>query len=134
CDHAFEAGFEVRNLLDAGQTAPSLGVVLRDDDPAALAALRLLWSQRPTRPWDRCGPVRTAFDLARDPEAASVLGRSFDVLLYQEEPAWPLRHAGQQELRPASILLCTDRLVLQGVPFTGIPRRVEILVRPDGSE
>ncbi len=50
CDRAFEAGFEVRNLLDAGQTAPALGAVLTTADVASLAALRLLWSLRPTRP------------------------------------------------------------------------------------
>ena len=53
CDRAFEAGFEVRNLLDAGQSAPALGTVLDVERPDALAALRLLWSQRPSRPWDR---------------------------------------------------------------------------------
>jgi hypothetical protein len=42
CDHAFEAGFEVQNLLDAGQTAPALGAVLDTAHLENLAALRLL--------------------------------------------------------------------------------------------
>ncbi len=50
CDRAFEAGFEVRNLLDAGQTAPALGAVLATADVPGLNALRLLWSLRATRP------------------------------------------------------------------------------------
>src|SRR5262249_40405869 len=49
CDRAFEAGFEVQSLIDAGIHAPALGTVLGTLRPRALAALRLLWSLRPTR-------------------------------------------------------------------------------------
>ena len=35
CDRAFEAGFEVRNLLDAGQSAAALGSVLGCDEGTA---------------------------------------------------------------------------------------------------
>src|SRR5205085_7896074 len=72
CDRAFEAGFEVRNLQDAGHNAPSLGAVLNTDEPTALAGLRLVWSLRPTRPWDRCGEASSAFELAADPGRADL--------------------------------------------------------------
>ena len=73
CDRAFEAGFEVRNLLDAGRTAPALGDVLRITDPAGLAGLRLLWSERPTRPWDHCGPAQR-FRVGRRPRLRRSVG------------------------------------------------------------
>ena len=50
--------------------------VLGVGDPAGLAALRLLWSERPTRPWDHCGPTQTVFELAADPAHAELLGRA----------------------------------------------------------
>ena len=87
CDRAFESGFEIRTLLDAGQTAPALGAVLKTDAPQVLAALRLLWSLRPTRPWDRLGVnVLTAFELAADPDHGSELIDHADVILWQQVP------------------------------------------------
>ncbi len=133
CDHAFEAAFEVSNLLDAGQTAPSLGEVLRTDDPAGLAALRLLWSQRPTRPWDHCGPARTVFDLAADPTHADLLGRRPDLLLWQCEPEWAIAaEGGDEPMRAAEIALCTGGLWLQEVRFTAPPTVVEETYRAFG--
>src|SRR5439155_14127461 len=48
---AFEAGVEVAGLHDLGRAAPALGRALGSDDADGLARLRLLWSLRPTRPW-----------------------------------------------------------------------------------
>ena len=133
CDHAFEAGFEVSNLLDAGQTAPALGEVLGTDDPAGLAALRLLWSQRPTRPWDHCGEARTVFDLAAEPAHADLLGRHPDLLLWQREPKWVIAaEGGQEPMREAEILLCAGGLWLQEVRFTAPPGVVEETYRAFG--
>ncbi len=135
CDRAFEAGFEVQNLLDAGRTAPSLGVVLRTEEPHALAALRLLWSLRPTRPWDRCGPVTTVFELASDPEHAELLEEVPDVLLVQEEPDWlVVGDGGQSPLGPARILLVTRGVLLQDTLFTEMPRVIEVLSKSIGYE
>jgi hypothetical protein len=135
CDRAFEAGFEVRNLLDAGLTAPSLGVVLDTDDAQGLAALRLLWSLRPTRPWDRCGEVTTVFDLAADPARAELLGEHPDLLLWQEERAWVLvGDGGEGAMGPARILLCTRGVQLQETLFTDVPRVVEVLTKSLGYE
>jgi hypothetical protein len=135
CDRAFEAGFEVQNLLDAGRTSPSLGAVLRADEPYALAALRLLWSLRPGRPWDRCGPVTTVFELAADPERAALLGEQPDTLLVQEEPDWlVVGDGGEGAMGPARILLGIHGVMLQEILFTEPPRVVEVLTKSVGYE
>jgi uncharacterized C2H2 Zn-finger protein len=129
CDRAFEAGFEVRNLLDAGNQAPALGDLLGSHNVANLAALRLLWSLRPTRPWDRCGDPLTVFDLAADPKRADLLGIFPDLLLWQEEPEWLVAAPGVTEPKPAHILFCLRGVGLQDVLFTETPRVVEVNAR-----
>ncbi len=122
CDRAFEAGFEVRNLLDAGRTAPALGDLLGVGDPAGLAALRLLWSERPSRPWDHCGPSRTVFELAADPARADLLGRRPDLLLWQREPSWVVAaDDGEGPMREAEIVFGVGGVWLQDVRFTEAP-------------
>src|SRR5262249_23568981 len=82
CERAFEAGLEVRDLLEFGQTAPALGDVLDIHQPQRLAQLRLLWSLRPSQPWHHWGEAITVFELAADPEAgARLLGKYPDLLL-----------------------------------------------------
>ena len=126
CDRAFEAGFEVRNLLDAGRTAPALGTVLGVGEPAGLAALRLLWSERPTRPWDHCGPTQTVFELAADPAHAELLGRHPDLLLWQREPSWVVAaDDGEGPMRGVEILCGAGGVWLQDVYFTEAPTVVE---------
>ena len=126
CDRAFEAGFEVRNLLDAGRTAPALGEVLSVSDPAGLAALRLLWADRPTRPWDHCGPARTVFELAADPGREDLLGRHPDLLLVAARAFMGRGGGGRRGTNArAEILLCAGGVWLQGVRFTGPPAVVE---------
>ncbi len=125
CDVAFEAGFEVANLVDAGRGAPALGRLLGSAAPADLAWLRLLWSLRAGRPWDRCGPASTVFELAVDPEEGKLLARFPDLLLAQRES---LRTAGGRVF-PADIFLCGRGVVVQDVLFRERPRTVEILSR-----
>jgi hypothetical protein len=135
CDRAFEAGFEVRNLLDAGQSAPALGSVLGCDDPDGLAALRLLWSLRPRRPWDRCGEVVTAFELAADPDREDRLGHYSNLLLWQEEPDWVIvADGGQEKMGAAEILLGAEGVRLQGLLFVEPPRVVEVHMKSLGHE
>ena len=129
CDRAFEAGFEVRSLLDAGSQAPALGDVLGTHNVANLAGLRLLWSLRPTRPWDRCGDPLTVFDLATDPKQADLLASYPDLLLWQEEPEWLVAAPGVTEPKPARIFFCVRGVLLQGVLFTETPRVVEVNAR-----
>jgi hypothetical protein len=129
CDRAFEAGFEVRNLLDAGQTAPALGALLGTGERSRLAALRLLWSLRATRPWDRCGDPLTVFDLAADPKREELLGRYPDLLLWQEEPDWLTAAPGVTDPKPSQIMFCVRGVLLQGVLFTETPRVVEVNAR-----
>jgi hypothetical protein len=127
CDRAFEVGYEVRNLVDAGQTVPSLGTVLQTDQPHALAALRLLWSQRAGVPWERCGSAQTVFDLALSPESADMLKNVPDLLLYQEEPDWPqVSDTGKANLAPVEVRFCVRGVYLQRILFTSMPRSVEV--------
>jgi hypothetical protein len=126
CDRAFEAGFEVRNLLDAGQTAPALGAVLNTPNRSGLAALRLLWSLRPSRPWDRCGESLNVFDLASDRERERLLGRHPDLLLWQEDETWYLATDPAGEPQPTRVLLGLRGLILQDVLFNQAPRVVEV--------
>jgi hypothetical protein len=127
CDRAFEAGYEVRNLLDVGQTVPSLAAVLRTGEPHELAALRLLWRMRTDLPWQRFGAVRTAFELAEEPRWAALFGEVNDLLLYQEEPDWPhITEGGMDDPAPVRILLCARGVMCQRSLFTSRPRLVEM--------
>ncbi len=121
-DSAFEAGFELRDMLEAGDAAPSLGDVLRLEDTEGLAHLRLLWSLRASRPWDRQGEAATAFELAADAKEADFLRRYPDLLLRH---ALPSRFAAE-EGGSAYLLLCDRGVVLRGTTFTRPPRAVEI--------
>jgi hypothetical protein len=123
CDAAFEAGFELRDLIEAGETAPSLGEILDIGDTEALARLRLLWSQRASRPWDHVGQADSAFALATDPAAADLLGRYPDLLLRHALPARFAADGGDH------ILVCSRGVVLRGVVFTHAPRAVEVAAR-----
>jgi hypothetical protein len=118
CDRAFEAGLEVLDLLEAGHAAPALGDVLEISNTDALAQLRLLWSLRPRRPWDRCGEAVSAFELARDPEQGRrLLSRYPDLLLADQ--SFP------------AVFLCGDGVIFQDITFTAFPRVVETRARRD---
>jgi hypothetical protein len=135
CERAFEAGFEVRNLLDAGQSAPALGQMLRYSEPRALAGLRLLWSLRPTRPWDRLGEVRTVFELATRHSSLDLLGRQPDILLWQEYPEWvETADVFASRSSRAQVALSPGGVWLQEVCFTDPPRQVEVTTRSGGSQ
>jgi hypothetical protein len=135
CDRAFEAGFEVKNLLDAGENAPALGAVLKTSQPRALAALRLLWSLRPTRPWDRLGEAQTAFELAGNPNRADLLADQTDLLLWTEEPACPVvAEGGQARMGPATIRFTTAGVWLQDILFPIPPRVFEVRLKSSGCE
>jgi hypothetical protein len=86
CARAFEAGLEVADLIDVGRSTPTLAAAVKTGEPDGLAQLRLLWSLRQARPWDRFGKNATVFDLAADAETGrSVLARYPDLLVAIEE-------------------------------------------------
>jgi hypothetical protein len=124
-DRAFEAGFEVRNLVEAGRAAPSLGVALRTEDREGLARLRLLWSWRPRRPWEACGECMTVFDAAavRPPDPYLVRYRD---LLFSTEIVLP-RALGEKEDEVEAILVCGRGVVFREAVFTEAPRTVAIV-------
>ncbi len=130
CDRAFEAGFEVGTLLDAGRTAPALGAVLGTDDPDGLARLRLLWALRPNRPWDLCGPSVTVFDLAADAESARLLGRFPDLLLFQEHRGFAFGTGGEaEEGATADVAVGGGAVGFGGLLWREPPRAVEVVSR-----
>jgi hypothetical protein len=133
CERAFEAGFEVHNLLDAGRNAPALGTVLATDEPRPLGALRLLWSLRAQRPWDRLGDgVETAFDVAADVALGDLLGEQRDLLLHRRDKG-SLVGEGDRPPAPAVFRLTAVGAYLQGVLFRVPPRAVELrTLRPTG--
>jgi hypothetical protein len=135
CDRAFEAGFEVQTLVDAGENAPALGTVLRTSNPRALAALRLLWSLRPSRPWDRLGDADTAFEVAADPKRARVLAEQADLLLWSEDRSVEVvAESGRAGMSAATIRLTTAGVWLQDILFPIPPRVFEVRLKSVGSE
>lgn len=127
CDRAFEAGFEVQNLVEAGRVAPTLGAVLEVEDPDGLARLRLLWSLRPTRPWDRCGEALTVFDIAEAREGGDLLAKCPDLLLVQEnaDEGWD-----DDGLPPPRVVICGRGVLFEGTLFSEPPRTIEVMYRP----
>jgi hypothetical protein len=123
CDSAFEAGFELRDLIEAGETAPSLGEILIIEDTEGLAHLRLLWSLRASRPWDRHGEADTVYALSGDSVEAELLGRYPDLLLRHTLPA---HFAAAEAGGTPHLLVCSRGVVLRGVVFTRPPRNVEV--------
>lgn len=133
CDRAFEAGFEVSDLLDSAKTAPSLAAVLEINKPQQLAGLRYLWSLRATRPWDKFGEAETIFEIAARAEGAALLLEYPDLLLVQQAPAWRIAgDSGRGKLTPARILLRLSGVMLQEVLYTSPPNFVELTERKDG--
>ncbi len=135
CERAFDAGFEVRNLVDAGQNAPALGDVLGTVKPQGLAALRLVWSLRSSPAWGRLGEVLTVFDLAADEDRTRLLGQYPDLLLWQEEPDWEVvGDGGKGKMGPAQIFVTPEGVALQEVLFTSPPGDAEIRWKSLGYE
>ncbi|MFO0927784.1 MAG: hypothetical protein U0736_12220 [Gemmataceae bacterium] len=135
CDRAFEAGFEVENLLDLGQTAPALGDILRVESPRRLAALRLVWSLRASRPWGRMGDVYTAFDLAVTADRAGPLADQPDLLLWQQDRRFPLTPVGDRSRAgPATVAVTVAGVWVQDLLFIIPPRRVEVRKKVFGYE
>jgi len=99
---------EVADLHDVGRAAPALGRVLDSDDTDGLARLRLLWSLRPTRPWQVCGPAATVFEVVNYPMLGSHhLDLAPDLLLFQSLTP------GEPE-PPAPLLVCGRGLLYRG--------------------
>jgi hypothetical protein len=116
CDRAFEAGLEVQDLVEIGRGVPSLGAALQTNEPDILAHLRLLWSLRPTRPWDRFGKNASAYELAPEPASSrGLLAKYPDLLLTFE--GWPAIH------------LCAGGLVFMDRLFPQLPLTIEVLSR-----
>jgi hypothetical protein len=121
CARAFEAGLEVRDLLDLGSLCAELGAVLDVEDGDALGQLGLLWSLRAGHDWEEAGKAATAFEVAERAAGEPLLEKHPDLLLavrgtpplyvcaggvwleetcYEQEPAGgALPHTGAERLK-----------------------------------
>jgi hypothetical protein len=115
CERAFEAGFEVRDLLAAGISAPALAEVMRTSDANEMCRLRLLWSLRPEKPWDSLGSTVTVFDLAKRSTA-----RIDDVDVFTEYPDILLAATDE------SLFFCGRGMVFEDELINEPPSAVEI--------
>lgn len=113
CDRAFEAGYEVRDLLALQQVAPRLADLVQVDEPDSLARLRLLWALRAAQPWAEAGEATTVFELAQDANASFPwLRNTPDLLLLGSEPA-PVSVDGQG-------------IIFRGVQCHGTEQRIDV--------
>lgn len=111
CDRAFEAGYEIRDLLVAGIVSPALGRLLKIGDPQGLAQLRLLWSLRAGSPWTALGEAMTAFQMAVS-SSSMTLGDHPDALL--------------QPLNGAGLVLTAQGVIFRGLRIERHPRSIEV--------
>ncbi|MFM7152253.1 MAG: hypothetical protein ACKO23_20685, partial [Gemmataceae bacterium] len=133
-DRAFEAGFEVGTLVDASLLAPALGAVLEVDSLRSLAALRLIWSLRSSRPWGKLGSALTAFELCQDARNSWYFERFPGLLLMERDERYLL----QEDVRglglaPLTIAASSAGLWIQDILLSIPPRTFEIQRRGKGS-
>jgi hypothetical protein len=82
CQRAFDAGLEVRELLDLGRLQGTLSRTLDLKQTEYIAHLRLLRTLQATRPWERVGRATAIFEIVKHHrEAAALLERLSDVVL-----------------------------------------------------
>ena len=129
CDKAFEAGFELASLRHVIRKKPSLRDLLNIKDLRALAQLRLLWSQRPRRPWDRYGKAATAFELAEEEKGDKWLGRYADLLLLIDLDTGYYAQSARKAPSDQHLFLCSRGVALHGKIITENPPQFEVVRR-----
>ena len=122
CQRAFEADWTVADLVEAGRLAPALGILLRTDQPAALADLHHLATLRLTRPWEFCGEAYTVFELAEQPGGGlSQLAACPDLLLHQFLTGHDRKATGVEAL-----LICSRGVVVGKKAYSALPLAVDL--------
>ncbi|MGL4552224.1 MAG: hypothetical protein ACRC33_13675, partial [Gemmataceae bacterium] len=112
---------------------PALGAVLGVEAPRRLAALRLLWSLRASRPWGRLGDARTAFDLAAEPGRIGLFERHPDLILWQQEQGTWIATDGE-DLALAEVQMTLAGVWVADELFATPPRVFDVRKRKDGYE
>jgi hypothetical protein len=114
---SFAAGLGVWDLHGLGRAVPQFGRVIDHEDTDGLARLRMVWDLRPVRPWQRCGPAATVFELANYPMlGAQHLETAPDLLLFQPLPA------GDE---PVHLLACGRGLIVGGALLHEWPTTID---------
>ncbi len=120
-ESAWAAGLGVWDLHELGVALPPLDTILGSDDTDGLARLHRLWTLRPSRPWSRCGPAATAFEVALYPDLAREhFAEALDLLLYL-----PVRSDGEAEsiiLSGRGVLFRQILMADRSVPISYRPR------------
>jgi hypothetical protein len=124
CRAAFDAGFEVTNILDACRNSPALDALINTKDLPYLAMLRLLHGLRGQAPWAQIGGARTAFELTMDPQQAGALVEFPQLLLLHTDLTIELFRQGTPQ--PARIALCAGGIRLGDKLIASIPARIEM--------
>jgi hypothetical protein len=129
-DRAFDAGYEVSDLIEIGQSYSAIGGLLEVSSPRGLVLLRLLYSMRNGKPWDRNSPMTTTFDLAMRRESKALFNLFPDLLLVHENADYQAAHAARKEpLAPLRIAICGRGVALQEVLFEKKPTVIEVSTR-----
>jgi hypothetical protein len=118
CDRAFEAGLEIPDLVELGSRTPALGDALHIHDEAGLAGLRLLWTLRAGRPWQRGADAATVFELAGHAD----LGRR----VLSETPDLLLREASPEPRAESRVQISARGVIVAGHLFTEPPVAIEV--------
>jgi hypothetical protein len=134
CQAAFEAGFEVRNILEACQVAPALERVFQTGDLRYLAALRLLHAMARHAPWEKLGGARTVYELAADSGEVGPLLELPDLVLLHEDRSVSLLDRVTRRPRATRIALCSDGVrignamgdTVGDVMLTAVPQVIEV--------
>jgi len=113
CEQAFSAGLELSDLTDVAQAYPEMRWALGLDGIDHVAQLRLLWSIRSERPWERFGAAVTAFELAGSSSGGRVLARFPDLVLASEG---------------MSLFVCSRGMCFEDVWFDDMPLTVAVRV------
>jgi hypothetical protein len=125
CDKAFEAGFELASLRHVVRNKPTLRDLIGIKDMRALAQLRLLWSLRPRRSWDRYGKAKTAFEVAEETSGEKWLGRYPDLLLLVDLDPDQFARPVKRSTNDQYLVICSRGVAMQGKVIPEAPPLVD---------
>jgi hypothetical protein len=116
CVRAFDAGLEMRELLELGRLHGALNRALDMKHAEYLAHLRLLRTLQPGRPWERVGRAKTIFEIVKDPELCTDLLERFSDLLLRVDNV-------------PGLYLCGRGVQFEGVWILEPPQQIDIVNR-----
>jgi hypothetical protein len=104
------------------------------NDASALAQIRLLWSLRPRRPWDRFGSALSVFEVAELHDAPHILADHSDLLLWAKVPRVRSSFDDGLGSSDARIALGARGVHFQEELITEFPRTIEVVSKSDSRQ